>query len=132
MPKVYRASGTIRVSRFVNVSGNSTVAESTTGDALPIGISQAGGRTPPIPDVTTDPVQSAQSGENVQVFTLGEECLLRAGAAFSAGALLMSDADGDGIGLTTGKYHGAIALEAAGDAGELVLVQVLQGWYKES
>ena len=128
MPKVYRARGTIRVSRFVNVSGNSTVAEATTGDALPIGISQAGGRTPPIPDVTTDPVQSAQSGENVQVFTIGEECLLRGGATFAAGALLMSDADGDGIGATSGKYHGAVALEACGGAGELVLVQVLNGY----
>lgn len=130
MPKVYRASGTIRVSRFVNVSGNSTVAEATTGDAFPVGISQAGGRTPPIPDVTTTPVESAQSGENVQVFTVGEECLIRAGASFAAGQLLMPDADGDGIAHTTNKYYGAIALEAAGGAGELVLVQVLQGWYK--
>jgi len=126
MPKIYKSGGTIRVSRFVNISGNSTVQEATTGDAMPIGISQAGGRTPPIPDVIADPVEAAQSGEQLNVFSLAEECLLRAGATVTAGQLLMSDSDGDGIAVTAGKYHGAIALEA-GVAGELVLVQVVLG-----
>lgn len=129
MPKIFKAGGTIEVSTFVVISGNSTVSQVTSaGGTLPIGISQAGGRTPPIPDVTTSPVEAAQVGEQLQVFALGEECLVTAGATFSAGALLMSDADGKAIGASANKYHGAIALEASGAEDELVLVQVLNGY----
>jgi hypothetical protein len=119
MPKVYRASGTILVNRFVEMSGNSTVQQIGSAGQLPIGVSQHGGRTPPIPDVTTDPVEAAQSGENVQVFTVGEECLVLASATIAAGDKIRGDVDGKGAPSTTsGHSIGGIALEAAAN-GEL-------------
>lgn len=128
MAKLFKAGGTIRVSRFVKITGNSTVSEAEASNRV-IGISQAGGRTPPIPDVTTDPAEAAQSGEQLQVFQLGEECLLRVGSGgCAAGDALKSDADGDGITCASGSdtWYGAIALEAASE-GELALVQVYVG-----
>ena len=128
MAKLFKAGGTIRVSRFVKITGNSTVSEAEAANRV-VGISQAGGRTPPIPDVTTDPVEAAQSGEQLQVFQLGEECLLRIGdGGCSAGDALKADADGDGVTCASGgnNWYGAIALEAA-SAGELALVQVVIG-----
>lgn len=130
MAKLFKAGGTINVSRFVKISGNSTVSQSG-ADSLSIGISQAGGRTPPIPDVTTDPVEAAQSGDQLQVFQAGEECLLRIGSGgCSAGDTLKSTSVGDGVfsgAAGSGKWFGAIALEAAAE-GELALVQVQLGY----
>ena len=128
MAKLFKAGGTIRVSRFVKITGNSTVSEADAANRA-VGISQAGGRTPPIPDVTTDPVEAAQSGEQLQVFQLGEECLLSIGSGgCTAGDALKADADGAGLTCASGSdtWYGAIALETA-SAGELALVQVVIG-----
>ena len=126
----YRATGTIRVSRFVTPSADSSVAESNSGD-LPVGISQQGGRAAPVPANTTSPVEAAIAGDQLNVFSEGEFCLLTLGVGgCTAGALLKSDNDGQGVALAgtagTREFYGARAIEA-GTAGTLVRVQVLTG-----
>lgn len=125
----YVAGGTIRVSRFVKVStaADHTVLEADANE-VPFGISQAGGRTAPIPDVTADPAEAAQSGEHLDVHQEGEEVLLRAGTGgWTRGDRLKSDADGQGIPIattgTTIQHIGAVAMESA-SAGELGRVRV--------
>lgn len=127
--KAYRANGTIRVARFVKIdsSDNNSVLEADANERV-LGISQIGGRTAPIPTVTTDPPEAAQSGEDVNVHLEGEICLLYAGTGgWTAGGLLKSDADGAGVAIdeTAGNKEeaGARAL-ATVSAGEYGLVQV--------
>lgn len=127
--KSYRANGTIRVARFVKLdpADNNSILECDAGERT-IGITQMGGREAPIPSVTADPPQAAQSGDDVQVHLVGENCLLYAGVGgWTAGDLLKSDADGAGISLVEGagtsEEAGAIALETV-SAGEYGKVQV--------
>jgi hypothetical protein len=128
--KAMYANGTIRVSRFVKVdtTRNNAVVEGTANAAIR-GISQEGGRVAPIPSVTTDPVQAAIAGENINVYTSGEDCLLRIGSGgCTAGDYLESDADGDGVTVAATaasvRNVGAQALETAVE-GELCKVEVL-------
>lgn len=117
--KAFRANGTIRVARFVKIdpADNNSVLECDANERT-IGISQIGGRTAPIPSVTTDPPEAAQSGEDVMVHLQGENCLLLIGSGgVTAGGLLKADADGKGVAIdeTAGNKEeaGAIALETA-------------------
>ena len=128
-PRTMRANGTINVSRFVKIdtTDNNSVLECGANEKA-FGIAQAGGREAPIPSVTADPVEAANDGDNVQVHTLGAECLLVIGAGgCTAGDYLKSDASGGGVAIasTQGLLEnvGAIALETA-SAAELALVQV--------
>lgn len=125
MPMVYVASATILVSRFVKSSGVGTVAQQGTAGDPCIGISQDGGRYAPVPSNTADPVEAAQSGETLDVIQPGENrdatLLLGTGGA-TVGGHLMSDANGKGVAVTTGKHAGAIALET-GVAGEVIRVR---------
>lgn len=127
-PKAMNAGGTILVARFVKISGNNTVIQvAATSDKI-FGISQQGARTAPVPAYTTDPPEAAVSGDEVQVFTHGMTCKLRAGTGgWSAGDDLTSDTSGQGVrNPKTGHPPriGAIALEDAA-AGELGDVQVV-------
>lgn len=121
MPHAYVANGTIRVARFVKIdsSDNNSVLEADANERV-IGISQIGGRTAPTPDVTTDPPEAAQAGEHLNVHFVGEECLLRIGSGgCAAGALLKSDADGQGVAIAESAGNkqeaGAMALETASE-----------------
>lgn len=125
MSMVNVASATILVSRFVKSSGVGTVAQQGTAGDPCVGISQDGGRYATIPSNTADPVEAAQSGEPLDVIAPGEmrdaTLLLGTGGA-TAGDRLMSDANGKGVAVTTGKFAGAIALET-GVAGEVIRVR---------
>lgn len=119
------ASGTILVNRFVKVSGAHTVAQQNSAGAVCIGSSQDGGRAAPIPLNTADPVEAAQSGEQLNVYVFGElvpdsypQIALGTGG-ITAGQNIMSDANGKGVLATTGNYVCAIAM-ATGAAGETV------------
>lgn len=124
MARVMRANGTIRVARFVKIdpSDNNSVLEADANEGI-IGISQIGGRTAPLPVVTTDPPEAAQSGENVHIHTLNtqrEDIVLRIGSGgCTAGGRLKSDADGNGVAVattgTTIQHVGAIAEETASE-----------------
>lgn len=134
-PKTFRAAGTIRRARFVNIyaSANNQVEEADANE-LPIGVAQDGGRAAPIPSETADPPQAALAGEDLSVHTLGMHCLLEIGSGgCNPGDLLKSDADGKGVVIastgTTVQNYGAIAEEAASD-GELCKVQVLIGKHR--
>ena len=129
--KSYTAGGTIRVSRFVNLSTTetNTVLEADANEKV-TGITQAGGRTAPTPDVTTDPVEAAQDGETLGVHVAGEldsqTVLLELGTGgATAGDYLESDADGKGVTAATTaetiRYIGAEAQES-GSAGEKIRV----------
>lgn len=118
-PPVLTASGTIRQCRFVKVSGNFTGAEADANERV-IGISYQSSRTAPLNDLapTSD---HAISGDQIQMYGLGDVCLLEYGATVVAGEYLKSDADGKGVPIatsgTTPQYAGAIALDG-GAAGE--------------
>jgi hypothetical protein len=120
----YIAGGTIRPSRFVKYTANDfEVAEADANEKI-AGISQEGTRTAPIPDVSTN--EAAQSGETLQVYGDGEDCLLELGGTVVPGDDLKSDADGKGVVIATGaalQQIGAVALEG-GVSGELIRVQV--------
>lgn len=120
MPLSARANGTIRVSRFVKIDAadNFSIKECDANERV-FGISQAGSRVAPIPEVTTDPPEAAQSGESCMVHLPGEDGstpLLRIGSGgCTAGGYLKADADGNGVAIdeTAGNKEevGAIALE---------------------
>lgn len=65
----------------------------------------------------------AISGEPVQVNNSTiRPCMLTSGAAFSANALLKTTTAGKGVAAGNNEYSFALALQAAGDADELVQV----------
>lgn len=130
--KAYRANGTIRVARFVKIdtSDNDSVLEADANEKV-LGITDIGGREPPIPSATTTPPEAAQATEDVNVHGVGSLCLLYAGTGgWTAGDYLKSDADGAGVSIattgTTLQRYGAVALETV-SAGEYGKVQVLPG-----
>ena len=127
--KSYRAGGTIRRCRFVKLSttANNTILEADANEVV-FGVSQEAGREAPIPSVTADPPEAAQSGDQLNVFQNSEYCLLEIGSGgVTSGGRLKSDADGKGVAIattgTTIQHIGAIA-QATCAAGELCPVQV--------
>lgn len=126
-PKTMQASGTIVRARFVRIDpsdNNSVIAAGANTKVF--GISQLASRVAPIPEVTTDPPQAAIAGESLQVFGLGQTCLLEASGAWTAGDWLKSGAAGVGVAIadTDSARVGAIALHATA-SGELGNVQVI-------
>lgn len=125
-PPVLKASGTIRQCRFVKISGNFTGAEADANERV-IGISYQSSRTAPLNDLapTSD---HAISGDQIQMYGVGDVCLLEYGGTVTAGEYLKSDADGKGVTIassgTTPQYVGAIALDG-GSSGEKRLVQMV-------
>lgn len=122
---IYQASGTIRRARFVKVSGNNTVAEAGANERC-IGVAGVGSREAPIPSVTADPPEAAQSGDAVRVHlqnNLDEALRVEAGGTITAGDLLESGSGGVAVTATGSGTHliEAIALEG-GVAGELLKI----------
>lgn len=106
---------------FVKISSGWTVAVAGNG-ADPIGV---------LYEQNYSPTVAAAANQQVSVVKPTGICLIKAGAAFSAGAKLMPNTNGDGTALTatTGNFVGAIALEAATAAGDLVSCYI-QASYK--
>ena len=128
---MYRASADIRVSRFVKASGTNTVAECDAGER-PIGISGESAETAPLPGNTE---LSASNGNPAMIYLVGDGqqedrpvlLILGSGGA-TFGALLKSDADGQGVVASTDKdCYGAMAL-ATGSAGEAIPVRIMVGY----
>ena len=122
------AGGDITTSSFVKLS---TAADFTALQAganeQTIGISQVGPKDPP--GVSGSSALAASDGLHVQIFGLGDICLLRAGTGgWTRAQNLKADSSGDGVPVattgTTIQYAGAVALESAA-AGEYGLVQVV-------
>lgn len=126
----FQANGTISICRFVKVdasyAGNRVIQTTATTD-VPIGISQQGSKLAPLPGAASTAADTA--GDPIQVYGIGEICLLQSTAAgWTAGDLLTSDASGQGVSAVasggTGFFFGAIALETISGAA-LGRVQVL-------
>lgn len=124
------AGGDIYPARFVKLSSSAdhTVLQGTDNSEL-IGISQSGSNKAPLSDLVST-AKAAEAGQNLQIFTEGDVCLLEAGATITRGNLLKSDANGKGVPIatsgTTIQNYGAVALEN-GANGELIKVQVRFG-----
>jgi hypothetical protein len=121
------AGGNISPCRFIKLgSGPGIVVQATAGDPI-YGISGSGTHTAALAGL--DDGYCAVSGENCPHYSdPGTICLLEAGASFSEGALLKSDANGKGIAVaSTGDAYGAVALDAASAAGQWIPVKIQFG-----
>lgn len=127
-PPNYVAVGQIRPSRFVTLVDDFAVEEADANEII-CGIAMEGTRTAPISDVVTTNI-AAESGDSLQVYGDGEECLLECGDTVVAGNRLKSDADGKGVPMattgTTIQHYGAQALQD-GAASELIRVFIRIG-----
>ena len=114
-PKV-KANGTISPSVFVVVdpTADDAVLQASATTSVILGISQEGMRD--APGLTgSDNTIAARQGDPIQIFGIGDNCLLVAGTGgYTRGDLLMAEANtGRGITRTSGKPYGAIALQSA-------------------
>lgn len=97
------ATGTIAARRFVTIAGAQAGADANT-----FGVTRT----------------AAVSGDKISVDVLGT-ATIESGAAFSAGATLKADSSGRGITWATSGAKVALALEAAGAAGQFVEVLLI-------
>lgn len=122
----FRASGNISPSRFVTLSGEQTVAQAGDNQEI-IGVAQEGSNKAPLQDYVST-VYAAETGQQLEVYSTGELCLVEAGAAITAGQLLKSDSQGRAVPVaTTGtviQNYGAVALQSATAAGQKILCLV--------
>lgn len=117
------ASGDIYPSRFVKKSGSYTVAQAGAGEAA-IGISHEGAKATPLPGNST---LAASSGDPLNVYSDGDNCLLEAGAdGIAAGAYLKADSSGRGVVCSSTNPYFAI-VERGGDTGEKMQVLIKYG-----
>ena len=117
------ASGDINPSRFVSISGNSTVSQSTANEAI-IGISPPGAKAAPISGAST---LAAEFTDSIGITIVGGRQLLMYGGTVVAGDRLKSDANGKGVAMaTTGIQQnvGAYAIEG-GSSGDIRMVIVM-------
>jgi len=122
------AGGTIRPSRFVkiNTAADFSCLEGSANAEI-IGVSMTGTNYPPLSDIVST-ANAATVGQYIQIYGDGDVCLVEAGAAITRGDKLKSDSVGRAVSiLTTGTVNqqvGAVALQSAAAAGELILVQI--------
>lgn len=117
----YIASGNINPCRFVKADATKDfhVLQCTGTSDKPVGISQVGTHQPP--GVTGSDGFAAHSGETLEVFGPGDQCLLEAGGTIAAGDHLGPDTSGRGVTATVDPTC-AMALEAATGAGVFIRV----------
>lgn len=122
------AGGTITTHSFVKLS---TAADNTALQAgdneQVIGIAQVGPKEPP--GLSGASTAAAAAGDHIQIFGLGDICLLRAGSGgWTRADNLKSDSNGDGVPIatsgTTQQNIGAVALTSTAE-GEYGLVQIM-------
>ncbi|HUT90250.1 MAG TPA: hypothetical protein VMY37_12180 [Thermoguttaceae bacterium] len=126
------AGGTIPPSRFVigDTDNDNRVLVATANAEQVVGVSQTGTNKVPLSDLVTTSY-AAVEGEPLKVYGQGDFCLIEAGAATTRFGLLKADSVGRAVNVaTTGatqQHYGAIGLEAAGAAGQMIRCQVLIG-----
>lgn len=121
-----KSGGNIAPSRFVkqSTSADNTVTQAGAGETV-YGVSPRYTRRTPYSSL--DDGYCAISGEDVEVYGVGEECWLELGATATAGQRLKSDADGKGTPVTANNDEvGAVAIQS-GTSGQLIRVQVTPG-----
>ena len=118
-----KASGNITPYSFVKTytSADNTVALAGAGEQI-FGISQPSTRRTPYSSL--DDGYAAIDGEDLDVFSVGEVCLLRIAGTITPGTRLKSDASGFAVAVASNNdEYGAVAL-GSGVSGELIMVQV--------
>lgn len=121
------SGGNISPATFVKLSASAdnTALQAGANEAV-IGISQPG--TKDAPGLTGASAYAAEAGDNMQIFGLGDICLLKAGSGgYTRGDRLKSDASGNGVPIAesgVAQNVGAIALESAA-ASEYGRVQIV-------
>lgn len=124
MSRTFVASGNISPSVFVKMTGSTSdnkVSECT-GSDRPCGVSKAGTRNPG--GLASDDGLAAIAGEDLHVFTAGDECMIQLGGTVVAGDMLKPHTDGTGLAGSSTDICGAQAL-AAGVSGELIPCKVI-------
>lgn len=119
-----KANGNVPPARFVrtDTSGDNLVVVAAAGEQI-FGISQPSTRRTPYSNL--DDGYAAIAGEDLDVFSVGEVCLLELGGTVSPGTRLKASTLGVGIAVASNNdEYGAIAL-VAGASGDLVMVQVM-------
>jgi hypothetical protein len=118
-----KAGGSVAPARFVKqvTTADHQVAQCGAGDKV-FGVSQAGTRRAPYS--TLDDGYAAITGEDIEVFGVGEKPMLELGGTVAAGDRLKADSSGRGVVTVTNLDEwGAVAL-VAGTVGKLVPVEV--------
>jgi hypothetical protein len=124
------ANGTIMPSCFVtlDVTRDNAVIQATGSTAPIIGISQEGTLQPPnllaaLGSTAPTAQPAALAGGELKIYHFGDVCGLTAGGTLTAGDLITSDANGNGIKATGGggAEVGAMTFSGAA-AGEIVTV----------
>jgi hypothetical protein len=122
-------SGNVTVSSFVKVDSANpehVILCSANTDAA-LGISQEGAYLPPIPQQTGTQYAGTTTSPPIRIYGPGtDQVLLITGTGgFSAGDLIMSDANGAGVTATSNNLYNAQAQETQTTAGILARVTVL-------
>lgn len=119
----FRAADNILPSRFVELNnGGSNYAGPCGTNGQIIGVAQEGTRS--FPQEGVSDVAAANDGETFQCYSVGEVCLVEAGAAIGVGDLLKSDGNSRAVPIattgTTIQNYGAVALEQATASGQKI------------
>lgn len=123
----FKAGGTITPCRFVkgDTTADEQVVVAAANTDVIIGVAQEGmKRAPGLPG--SDSTIAAESGDLVQVHSLGNDCLLECGGTVTRFDYLTSDSVGRGVTASTGNIYGAQALQS-GSTGSKIRVLVLFG-----
>jgi hypothetical protein len=118
----YQTSAAVRMNRFVDLSGDQTVAEAGAG-ALVLGVAKGSTSTS-----NFQGVNEVTAGKQIAVQVHGVAMVV-AGAAVTRGVEVMSDSTGRAIawvGASTNRAVGR-ALRAAAAAGDLIPIQLTPG-----
>ncbi len=121
----YVASGNIMPSRFVmGDTANAKHVLQATANAKIMGISQEGARTAPLSDLVAINYAAIED-DHLKVYADSDtDVLVEAGGAITAFDNLRSDATGRAVTAAAGENQGAVAVEDAAAAGELIKVQI--------
>jgi hypothetical protein len=103
MPEGIQAAGNVSPKRIVKISGNNKVVQASAATDKMFGIAGQRTRYAEITGLSLNDGYHAVSGENCEVFQVGETAPLVAGGAVVAGDRITSDASGKGIATTTDK-----------------------------
>jgi hypothetical protein len=127
----YMANGTILPYSFVKFDSGTPapfkVIQAAANSDILLGIAQEFTDTTPLPaPYSAGGTNAAIVGEQVRVYRVGCQCLLKIGAGgCTVGDRLTSDASGSGVTATSGQIAGAIARDTR-VAGELCDVIVIE------
>lgn len=123
-----RPVGTIYPQRFIEqvTTADYSCQQATDNSALVLGVSHQSGNEAPLPGAP-DPMPAAIEGEQFTHYRFGEICKIQAGAVFTAGVDLTSDADGKARPANVGERVWARSMQGATAVDQEVDILLLAG-----